>query len=67
MQKGTIVEKLIEEVVRDDQHLRHLISICEGYKQLIIFLIIVSNMLFHFFIPFSAKKLNKLVSSKIMS
>lgn len=27
---GTIVDKLIEEVVKDDQHLKHLISICEG-------------------------------------
>lgn len=32
MQKGTIVEKLVEEVVKDGEHLRHLISICEGNK-----------------------------------
>jgi len=25
-----VVEKLVEETARDDQHLRHLISICEG-------------------------------------
>lgn len=30
MQKGTIVEKLVEEVVKDSQHLKHLIGICEG-------------------------------------
>ena len=30
IQKGTIVEKLVEEVVKDSQHLRHLIGICEG-------------------------------------
>lgn len=30
MQKGTIVDKLIEDVVKDIEHLRHLISICEG-------------------------------------
>ncbi|KAL7091927.1 hypothetical protein ACP275_12G134000 [Erythranthe tilingii] len=30
---GTIVEKLIEEVIKDDQHLRHLISICEAQRQ----------------------------------
>lgn len=30
MQKGTMVEKLVEETANDDQHLRHLISICEG-------------------------------------
>lgn len=29
-QKGTIVEKLVEEIVKDSQHLRHLIGICEG-------------------------------------
>lgn len=29
-QRGTTVDKLIEEVVKNDQHLRHLISICEG-------------------------------------
>ena len=30
LQKGTVVEKLVEETVSNDQHLRHLISICEG-------------------------------------
>jgi len=25
-----MVEKLVEETVKDDKHLRHLISICEG-------------------------------------
>lgn len=30
MQKGTVVEKLVEETATNDQHLRHLISICEG-------------------------------------
>ena len=30
MQKGTVVEKLVEETANNDQHLRHLISICEG-------------------------------------
>ncbi|XP_057506273.1 kinesin-like protein NACK2 [Actinidia eriantha] len=32
-EKGTIVEKLIEEVVNDGQHLRHLIGICEAQRQ----------------------------------
>ncbi|KAI4335159.1 hypothetical protein L6164_013830 [Bauhinia variegata] len=32
-EKGTIVEKLIEEVARDSQHLRHLMSICEAQRQ----------------------------------
>lgn len=32
MQKGTVVEKLVEETANDDQHLRQLISICEGIK-----------------------------------
>jgi centromeric protein E len=31
MQKGTIVDKLEEETAKDDQHLRHLIGICEGW------------------------------------
>ena len=30
MQKGTVVEKLVEETASNDQHLRHLIGICEG-------------------------------------
>lgn len=30
MQKGTIIEKLNEEVVDNSQHLKHLIGICEG-------------------------------------
>lgn len=33
VQRGTVVDKLIEEVVKDDHHLRHLISICEGGPQ----------------------------------
>ncbi|WCJ42859.1 Kinesin-like protein KIN-7B [Euphorbia peplus] len=32
-EKGTIVEKLVEEVVRDREHLRHLIGICEAQRQ----------------------------------
>lgn len=30
MQKGIIVEKLVEEIVKDGQHLRTLIGACEG-------------------------------------
>lgn len=30
MQKGTVVEKLVEETATDDKHLRSLISVCEG-------------------------------------
>ncbi|XP_057985251.1 kinesin-like protein NACK2 [Hevea brasiliensis] len=32
-EKGTIVEKLVEEIVKDSQHLRHLIGICEAQRQ----------------------------------
>ncbi|KAL2338826.1 hypothetical protein Fmac_013272 [Flemingia macrophylla] len=32
-EKGTIVEKLTEEVAKDGQHLRHLIGICEAQRQ----------------------------------
>ncbi|KAB2049928.1 hypothetical protein ES319_A13G210300v1 [Gossypium barbadense] len=32
-EKGTIVEKLVEEVVKDSQHLKHLIGICEAQRQ----------------------------------
>ncbi|XP_038876532.1 kinesin-like protein NACK2 [Benincasa hispida] len=32
-EKGTIVEKLIEEVVKDSEHLRQLIGICEAQRQ----------------------------------
>uniref|UniRef100_A0A5B7CB36 Kinesin-like protein n=1 Tax=Davidia involucrata TaxID=16924 RepID=A0A5B7CB36_DAVIN len=32
-EKGTIVEKLMEEVVKDSQHLRHLIGVCEAHRQ----------------------------------
>ncbi|KAL0653805.1 hypothetical protein Bca4012_096496 [Brassica carinata] len=32
-QKGTVVEKLVEETANNDQHLRHLISICEAQRQ----------------------------------
>lgn len=30
LQKGTMVEKLVEETAKDDQHLRHLIHVCDG-------------------------------------
>uniref|UniRef100_A0A2N9I9Z4 Kinesin motor domain-containing protein n=1 Tax=Fagus sylvatica TaxID=28930 RepID=A0A2N9I9Z4_FAGSY len=33
-EKGTIVEKLVEEVVKDGQDLQHLISICEDRRQM---------------------------------
>lgn len=33
MQKGTVVEKLVEETAKDDQHLRHLIHVCDGMKK----------------------------------
>ncbi|KAG8051823.1 hypothetical protein GUJ93_ZPchr0001g33167 [Zizania palustris] len=32
-EKGTIVDKLEEEIAQDSQHLRHLISICEEQRQ----------------------------------
>ncbi|KAL5220833.1 hypothetical protein ABZP36_025546 [Zizania latifolia] len=32
-EKGTIVEKLEEEIAKDSQHLRHLISICEEQRR----------------------------------
>ncbi|XP_050238564.1 kinesin-like protein NACK1 [Mercurialis annua] len=32
-EKGTVVEKLVEETATNDQHLRHLISICEAQRQ----------------------------------
>ncbi|KAL3825487.1 hypothetical protein ACJIZ3_021516 [Penstemon smallii] len=32
-ERGTIVDKLIEEVIKDGQHLRHLISICEAQRK----------------------------------
>ncbi|OWM84067.1 hypothetical protein CDL15_Pgr009314 [Punica granatum] len=32
-EKGTIVDKLIEEIVKDSQHLQQLISICEAQRQ----------------------------------
>ncbi|KAK4799673.1 hypothetical protein SAY86_025038 [Trapa natans] len=32
-EKGTVVEKLMEKKANDDQHLRHLISICEAQRQ----------------------------------
>ncbi|KAL2934118.1 Kinesin-like protein NACK1 [Bienertia sinuspersici] len=32
-EKGTVVDKLVEETARDDVHLRHLISICEAQRQ----------------------------------
>ena len=33
LQKGTVVEKLVEETAKDDQHLRHLIHVCDGRKK----------------------------------
>ncbi|CAN4086674.1 unnamed protein product [Withania somnifera] len=32
-EKGIVVEKLVEETATNDQHLRHLISICEAQRQ----------------------------------
>ncbi|XP_018440824.1 kinesin-like protein KIN-7A [Raphanus sativus] len=32
-EKGTVVEKLVEETANNDHHLRHLISICEAQRQ----------------------------------
>ncbi|KAK4436923.1 Kinesin-like protein NACK1 [Sesamum alatum] len=32
-EKGTVVEKLVEETANDDQHLRHLIHICDAQRQ----------------------------------
>ncbi|XP_058079156.1 kinesin-like protein NACK1 isoform X2 [Magnolia sinica] len=32
-EKGTIVDKLVEEIVKDSQHLRHLIGVCEAQRQ----------------------------------
>ncbi|CAN6451520.1 unnamed protein product [Victoria cruziana] len=32
-EKGTVVEKLVEETATDSQHLRHIISICEAQRQ----------------------------------
>ncbi|KAL0342418.1 UNVERIFIED_CONTAM: Kinesin-like protein NACK1 [Sesamum calycinum] len=32
-EKGTVVEKLVEETANDDQHLRHLIQICDAQRQ----------------------------------
>ncbi|XP_074273635.1 kinesin-like protein KIN-7B [Silene latifolia] len=32
-EKGTIVEKLVEEVAKDSQHLKHLIGVCEAQRQ----------------------------------
>ncbi|KAG9157410.1 hypothetical protein Leryth_010253 [Lithospermum erythrorhizon] len=32
-EKGTIVDKLTEEIVKNDKHLRHLFSICEAQRQ----------------------------------
>ncbi|KAK9106231.1 hypothetical protein Scep_023075 [Stephania cephalantha] len=32
-EKGTVVEKLVEEAAENDKHLRHLISICEAQRQ----------------------------------
>ncbi|KAL3639337.1 Kinesin-like protein nack1 [Castilleja foliolosa] len=32
-EKGTMVEKLVEETAKDNQHLRHLIQICDAQRQ----------------------------------
>ncbi|KAL8056737.1 hypothetical protein ABFX02_04G138300 [Erythranthe guttata] len=32
-EKGTVVEKLVEETAKDDQHLRNLIQICDAQRQ----------------------------------
>ncbi|XP_010535794.1 PREDICTED: kinesin-like protein KIN-7B isoform X2 [Tarenaya hassleriana] len=32
-EKGTMVENLVEEVIENGQHLKHLISICEAHRQ----------------------------------
>ncbi|KAK6154013.1 hypothetical protein DH2020_013652 [Rehmannia glutinosa] len=32
-EKGTVVEKLVEETAKDNQHLRHLIHICDAQRQ----------------------------------
>ncbi|KAH6797227.1 ATP binding microtubule motor family protein [Perilla frutescens var. hirtella] len=32
-EKGTVVEKLVEETAKDDQHLRHLIHVCDAQRQ----------------------------------
>ncbi|KAL3639320.1 Kinesin-like protein nack1 [Castilleja foliolosa] len=32
-EKGTVVEKLVEETAKDNQHLRHLIQICDAQRQ----------------------------------
>lgn len=42
-QKGTIVEKLVEEIVKDSQHLRHLIGICEGNFYYLYLLYLISE------------------------
>ncbi|KAG7019931.1 Kinesin-like protein NACK1 [Cucurbita argyrosperma subsp. argyrosperma] len=33
LEKGTMVEKLVEETASNDQHLRHLIGVCEAQRQ----------------------------------
>ncbi|KZV21721.1 hypothetical protein F511_02879 [Dorcoceras hygrometricum] len=32
-ERGTLVEKLVEETANDDQHLRHLIGVCDAQRQ----------------------------------
>uniref|UniRef100_A0A6V7QU12 Kinesin-like protein n=1 Tax=Ananas comosus var. bracteatus TaxID=296719 RepID=A0A6V7QU12_ANACO len=41
-EKGTIVEKLEEEIVKDSQHLRHLIGICEAL--IILYFILIQTV-----------------------
>lgn len=40
LQKGTVVEKLEEETVKDNKHLRYLIGICEGTEKKILLMVI---------------------------
>ncbi|KAH0866039.1 hypothetical protein HID58_083250 [Brassica napus] len=46
-EKGTVVEKLVEETANNDQHLRHLISICEGNLNLLYYIL---QSLFMFYV-----------------
>lgn len=36
--------KLIEEIIKDDQHLKHLISICEGINKYLNTLVHISSL-----------------------
>lgn len=48
IQKGTTVEKLVEEVVKDSVHLRQLIGICEGELHLYYYFFILYVYCLHF-------------------